>query len=157
MKFCTYHENFEIKVEETYLYDAWTKTHSTNLIKTPRITKNPKISLVQKIWWKCKNACNINKKEGQKSLTKYGGGKLFKLWLKKEQKKKKNFLTKRNLEESKEVDKVLKNMWSNSFLILNKNNFWLLGRNQAKNLKCFKNRFDWSEGIEGGIESSREF
>ena len=156
MKFCTNHENFEIKVEETYLYDAWTKTHSTNLIKTPRITKNPKISLVQKIWWKCKNACNINKRRGKRVLPSMEVENYLSFDSEKNKKKKKK-LTKRNPEESKEVDKVLKNMWSNSFLILNKKKFWLLGRNQARNLKCFKNKFDWSEGIEGGIESSREF
>ena len=39
MKFCTNHENFEIKIDEIGLYDAWTKTHPKNWIKTPKTLK----------------------------------------------------------------------------------------------------------------------
>ena len=64
------------------------KNPPTNWIKT---IKNPKISLVRNFWKideKFMNACNISKKEGQKSLSRCLGEKPLKLWLNKDQKKK---------------------------------------------------------------------
>ena len=132
------------------------KKPPTNWIKT---IKNPKISLVRNFWKideKFMNACNISKKEGQKSLSRCLGEKPLKLWLNKDQKKKRLRGIERGIEED---DKKKKNeeQGSDSSYFFLKNDFRSVKRKWARNWKYFKNRFDWTEGIEGGIESTREF
>ena len=134
------------------------KNPSNKLDKTIKIIKKPKISLVRNFWKideKFMNACNISKKEGQKSLSRCLGEKPLKLWLNKDQKKK-------DWEELKEglkkmIKKKNEEQGSDSSYLFLKNDFRSVKRKWARNWKYFKNRFDWTEGIEGGIESTREF
>ena len=66
LKFLINHKNFEIKACESCLYDSWTKTHGSDLIRNPINIKTPKFSKMRKslkksmknawnvIWWKRK-------------------------------------------------------------------------------------------------------
>ena len=126
------------------------KNPPTNWIKT---IKNPKISLVRNFWKideKFMNACNISKKEGQKSLSRCLGEKPLKLWLKKRPKKK----TERNLKrDRRRWLKKNEEQGSDSSYFFLKNDFRSVKRKWARNWKYFKNKFNWLEGI----ESTQEF